>query len=220
MRSMLCTMMILVTPIAGSACSIEEHILSHYNLVVDRLSEQGFKGPFAYEAAKFALVRQIIEDGADRHNSVSIVGMSVGGANAEALRDIGLTIGCVNAMGMSLKQCMSAEGQTFYSIHGPRANVWSAAAIAILWNKYVNEVFSGTFTSEEVAGWNACKDISGKIACNSATPEEIANYEGSLVSVGKRVLRKANSIYSNTAAHIIAKIVEDMEPLFEFAKSM
>lgn len=220
MKVMLCAMIIFVTPLTGFACSIEEHILVHYNLIVDRLNEQGFKGPFAYEAAKFALVRQIIEDGAERHNSLSIVGMSIGGANAEALRDIGLTMGCVNAAGMSLRQCLSAEGQTFYSIHGPRANVWSAAAIAILWNKYVNEVFRGTFTSEEVEGWNACKFISDKIACKTATPEEIERYHSSLADLGKKVLRKANCMYSNTAAHIISKIVQDMEPVFEFAKSM
>jgi hypothetical protein len=213
-------MMILAVPIAGSACSIEEHILVHYNLVVDRLSEHGFKGPFAYETAKFALVRQIIEDGPDRHNSTSIVGMSLGGANAEAMRDVGLIMGCVNGAGMTLKQCMSSEGQAFYSVHGPRANVWSAAAIAILWNKYVNDVFKGTFSSEEVEGWNACKEISGKIASKSATPEEIERYRDSLVTVGKRVLRKANSMYSSTAAQVIAKIVEDMEPVFAFAKSM
>jgi hypothetical protein len=220
MKVMLCAMIIFVIPLAGFASSIEEHILVHYNLIVDRLNEQGFKGPFAYEAAKFALVRQIIEDGPDRHNSISIVGMSIGGANAEALRDIGLTMGCVNAAGMSLRQCMSSEGQTFYSIHGPRANVWSAAAITILWNKYVNGVLGGAFTSEEIEGWNACKSISGKIASNTATSEEIQLYQASLAAVGKRVLLKANSMYSSTAAHIIAKIVQDMELVFEFAKSM
>ncbi len=53
MRSMICIMMIFVTPIACSASSIEEHILVHYNLVVDQLSKLGFKGPFACETAKF-----------------------------------------------------------------------------------------------------------------------------------------------------------------------
>jgi hypothetical protein len=213
-------MLIVGAPIAGFAYSIEGHILVSYNLVVDQLREHGFRGPFAYEAAKFALVRQIIEDGVDRRQSTSIVGMSMGGANAQALRDIGLKMGCVNSAGMRLTKCVSAEGQTFYSIHGPRANVWSAVAIVILWDKYVNEVFKGAFSSKEINGWNSCKTISDKIASHTATAEEIERYKGSLLAVGKRVLRRANRMYNGTAAYAIVKIVKKMEPLFEIAKSI
>lgn len=220
MRTMLFITIILIIPIGGYGYSIEEHILVHYNLVVDRLNKHGFQGPLAYEVAKFALIRQIVEDGPTRVHSTSIVGMSVGGANAEALRDLGLKVGVTNAQGVSLGKCSSDEGQTFYTLHGPRANVWSAAAIAILWDKYITETFKTRFTSEEIEGWNACKRISGRIADNRATPDEMERYQSGLTDLSKKVLKKANSMYSSTAAQAIARIVENMEPLFEFKKSL
>jgi hypothetical protein len=220
MRTVLCITIILTLPIGVHSCSIEEHILVHYNFVVDRLNEHGFKGPIAYEAAKFALIRQIVEDGPTRSHSTSIVGMSVGGANQEALRHLGLSLGSVNAEGVSLKKCASAEGQAYYSLHGPRANVWSAAAVAILWDKYITETFRSRFTAEEIEGWRACKQISHKIASNDATEAEIDHFRRTLIPLSKMALRKANSIYSSTAAGAIARIVDDMEPLFQLRKGM
>jgi hypothetical protein len=210
---------LLAIPTYGQAMSIEEHILVHYRFVIDRLNTQGYKGPFAGEIAKFTLIRQIVEDGPTRNHSTSIVGMSVGGANAEALRDVGLTMGCVNADGLSLKTCASEEGQnTYYAIYGPRANACSAAALAVLWDKYINEKYRDKFTSEEIEGWNRCKSISDRIACDGSTQNEEQQYL-EVLGLGKIALRKANTIYSSTAAHVISKTVEDMEPLFEFAKS-
>ena len=218
MKSLLLMIAILGMPFHGYALSIEEHILVHYNPVIARLSKQGYKGPFACEIAKFALIRQIIEDGPTRNHSTSIVGMCVGGANAEAFQKLGLTIGCVNADGVCLKTCTSEEGQRMYSVHGPRANVWSAAAVTILWDKYINEAYRGKFTEEEVEGWNSCKNLSDRIAGHIATQDEEQRY-CELVDTGRRALRKANRLYSSTAAHTISKIVDDMESLFEFAKS-
>ena len=203
-------------PVLGHASSIEEHILVHYDHVVDRLNQQGYKGPFAREIAKFALIRQIVEDGATRKNSKSIVGMSVGGANTEALEELGLAVGGVNSEGICLKKCTDGDGQSMYVIHGPRANTWSAAAISILWDKYINQVHQDKFTLEEITGWNVCKDLSAKIASGDICQQR--RYQESL-SLGMRALRKANALYSSTAAHLISKTVLEMESLFEFVDS-
>lgn len=212
-RSLLLVLFIVVIPAHGLGCSIEEHILVHYDHVVDRLNQQGYKGPFAREIAKFALIRQIVEDGPTRSNSKSIVGMSVGGANTEALEELGLTMGSVNSDGIRLKKCTDAIGQSMYVIHGPRANIWSAAALGILWDKYINQVYKHRFTVEEIEGWNVCKDLSEKIARGGIGQQQ--RYQ-ELLCAGRQALRKANTLYSSTAAHSISKIVLEMESLFEF----
>jgi len=218
MRYFLFFLLIVVTATSASARSIEEHVLVHYKIVCDQLQERGFQGPFAREVAKFALIRQIIEDGQTRDHAVSIVGMSPGGKNAEVLNELGLAMGKSNHDGLSLQSLTSNAGETFYCIKGPRANVCSAIAITLLWDKYVNSAQKEWFTPSEVLAWNKSKTISQRIATNSATKEEVEAYEGELAAPRRKIIEKANRIYSPTAAQAITKIVKDMEPLFEFVK--
>jgi hypothetical protein len=218
MRYFLFLILIVVTATHTHARSIEEHILVQYKLVCDELQKRGFEGPFAKEVAKFALVRQIIEDGQTREHSLSIVGMSPGGANAEVIDEMGLVMGKSNDDGLSLQRTTSSEGETFYCIKGPRANVCSATAITLLWDKYVNGALKSSFNPSEVSVWNESKSISRKIADNSATEQEITAYEGDLAAPRRKIIEKANRMYSPTAAVAIAKIVKDMEPVFEFVR--
>jgi hypothetical protein len=218
MRYFLLSLLIVLAAAQTNAKSIQEHILVRYELVCDQLQKRGFEGPFGKEVAKFALIRQIIEDGQTRNHSVSIVGMSPGGTNAEVLEELGLAMGKSNCDGLSLRRVTSSAGETFYCIKGPRANVCSATAITLLWDKYVNGALKSAFNPSEVSAWNESKTISRKIADNSATESEIATYEGELAAPRRKVIEKANRCYSPTAAGAIAKIVKDMEPIFEFAK--
>jgi hypothetical protein len=218
MRYFLFCLLIVVAATQTNAKSIEEHILVHYKLICDQLQERGFQGPLAKEVAKFALIRQIIEDGQTRDHSVSIVGMSPGGTNAEVLDELGLTMGKSNCDGLTLQRLTSSEGETFYCIKGPRANVCSATAITLLWDKYVNGALKAAFNPSEVSVWNESKTISRKIADNSATKNEIAAYEGELAAPRRKIIEKANRCYSPTAAGAITKIVKDMEPVFEFVR--
>ena len=218
MRYFLFSLLVVVTATSVNAKSIEEHVLVHYNLVCDQLQERGFQGPFAREVAKFALIRQIIEDGQTRDHSVSIVGMSPGGTNAAVLDELGLAMGKSNRDGLSLQRLTSSAGETFYCIKGPRANVCSAIAITLLWDKYVNGAQKERFTPSEVQAWNKSKTISQRIAVNSATKKEVEAYEGELAAPRRKIIEKANRIYSPTAAHAITKIVKDMDPLFDFVR--
>jgi|SRR5271157_3221182 len=218
MRYFLFSLLIVVTATSVNAKSIEEHVLVDYKLVCDQLQERGFQGPLAREVAKFALIRQVVEDGQTRNHSVSIVGMSPGGTNAEVLDELGLAMGKSNHEGLSLQRLTSNAGETFYCIKGPRANVCSAIAITLLWDKYVNGAQKERFTPSEVLAWNKSKTISQRIATNSATKKEVEAYEGELAALRRKIIEKANRIYSPTAAHTITKIVRDMEPLFDFVK--
>lgn len=208
----------LLAPVHANAKSIEEHILVSYSLVVDQLKSRGLGGPLAEEVGRFGLIRQLIEDGQNREHSVSIVGMSMGGANESVLKELGLTMGCTNEEGFTLKKVTSGEGETFYAVHGPRANVCSAVAITLLWDKYINHAYTSSFTSDQIEAWNMSKEISGKICCNQARPEEVEKYYGELAAPRRKAIEKANRMYSPTAAQVITKIVNDMKEVFDFAR--
>jgi hypothetical protein len=207
---------IVLAPIISDAKSIEEHILVSYSRLVDQLEEHGFQGPLAEEVGRYALIRQVIEDGSDREHSVSIVGMCPGGANERAMCDAGLIMGETNGKGIKLGK-VTSNGETFYALYGPRANVVSAVAVTLLWDKYVNGDQTHRFKDEEIKAWNASKDISRKIDCKVASKEEIDRYYGELAAPRRKAIEKANCTYSPTAAATINRIVNDMGAIFDFA---
>ena len=90
MRKFLLVILVLTAAGHAHARTIEENILVRYHLVLERLQEEGFYGPFGEEVAKFAVLRQIIEDGPSREHSVSIVGMCPGGMNKEVMNLSGI----------------------------------------------------------------------------------------------------------------------------------
>ncbi len=217
MRFLLLLIFFLVPTGFCHAASIEEHILVNYPLIVKSIERYGFAGPFGREVAKFALMRQIVEDGADRNHSLSIVGMSVGEPHASIMKTVGLTMGQTNEQNMCLRKVTSSEGNTYYSIHGPRANVCSATAIALLWDSYVNKTHSEKFKAEECKAWNSSKEISSNMAGNCADSEQCELYNA-VEPARQKAIEKANRLYSPTAAETIKTMVKNYDSLFEFTK--
>ncbi len=215
MRKFLLVILVLTTAGYADARTIEENILVRYPLVLERLQQEGFHGPFCEEVAKFAMLRQIIEDGATREHSISIVGMSTGGMNKEVMNRLGLIQGNKNNDGLVLKTVDTNDGQRCYAIYGPRADVTSTVAIALLWDKFVNELPS--FKDQERLAWNRSKRISEKLAKGEASDEAKHQFASSLASETRKVLAKANRMYGSLAADQIQRMVSDMEPLFELA---
>ncbi len=215
MRKFLLVILVLVAAGYAEARTVEENILVRYPLVLERLQEQGFRGPFGEEVAKFAMLRQIIEDGPTREHSVSIVGMSIGGMNKEVMANLGLIPGNENNNGLVLKTVDTNDGQRCYAIYGPRADVTSTVAIALLWDKYVNEM--PNFKPEEKYAWNQSKAISEQIAKGETSQAAGRGVLTCLTGETRKVLAKANRMYGSLAAGQIQRMVSDMEPLFELA---
>jgi hypothetical protein len=193
--------------------TFEEHVLVSYDPLVTELKQHGFGGPLGKEAAEFALIRQLIEDGINRDHSVSIVGMSVGGLNGEVMSSLGLEIGKENDKGLLLKRVYSADGNPCYAISGPRANICSAVAIVLLWDKYITQAYCERFNTKEISAWKESKELSRKIELGTAMPDEIACY-GIFAELRRNALVRANRMYSSTAAGVIESIVQKMGPLF------
>jgi hypothetical protein len=215
MRKFLLVILVLVMAGYSEARTIEENILVRYSLVLERLQEHGFHGPFCEEVARFAVLRQIIEDGPTREHSVSIVGMSLGGMNKEVMDHLGLIQGNKNNEGLVLKTVDSNDGQRCYAIYGPRADVTSTVAIALLWDKYVNEL--PNFKPEERLAWNQSKAISETLAKGETDDVAGRAVLGCMAGETRKILAKANRMYGSLAASQIQRMVTDFGPLFEQA---
>ncbi len=215
MKKFLLVILVFATAGYTHARTIEENILVRYPLVLERLQEEGFHGPFGQEVARFAVLRQIIEDGPTREHSVSMVGMSPGGMNKEVMNHLGLIPGSKNNDGLVLKTVDTNDGQRCYAIYGPRADVASTVAIALLWDKYVNEM--PNFKLEERLAWNQSKAISEEIAKGETSDAAGRAVLASMADETRKVLAKANRMYGSLAAGEIQRMVSDMGPLFELA---
>jgi hypothetical protein len=138
-----------------AAASFEEHILLNYPLAIENLTARGLSGPVWKEMAKYALIRQAVEDGVTRPHSMSIVGMSIGGPHAQIMDELGLKRGCQNEQGLTL-----SVADSYYMIKGPRANICSTVAICLLWDKYIVELHPGRFNDSERDQWKKAKELS------------------------------------------------------------
>ena len=91
----------------------------------------------------------------------------------------------------------------------------STVAIALLWDKYVNEM--PNFKPEEKHAWNQSKAISEKLAKGETSDKAGHVALTCLAGETRKVLAKANRMYGSLAAGEIQRMVSDMEPLFELA---
>lgn len=214
-KQLICTAGMLAAVSNAHAASIEEHVLTNYGLVLEKLSGVGFEGPFAEEVGRMALMRQVIEDGPGRPHTKSMVGMVPGGLNREVMHDLGFKLGEVRFDGLKLSSLTANDGQGCYALYGPRANVVSAAAIALLWDKYVNKL--GCFKGSEIRAWNQSRVISRAIARGDAPPQAKVRFRNRLSTPRKQILKKANRIYGGSPETVM-RLVDKMEPIFEFVK--
>ncbi|AFM26314.1 hypothetical protein [Desulfomonile tiedjei] len=194
--------------------TFEEYVLVNYDPLVSELKHHGFGGPLGKETAEFALIRQLIEDGTNRDHSVSIVGMSVGGVNGEVMSSLGLEMGKQNEKGLLLKRVYSADGNPCYAICGPRANICSAVAIVLLWDKYITQAYCERFNTKEISAWKTSKELSRKIELGTAGHDDIIDY-CEFAEPRRRALMRANRMYSSTAAGVIESVVQKLGPLFK-----
>ncbi len=213
MKYVLAAVLMVITTGFANAGGFEQHIRCNYHAVVDRLREHGWDGPFARELARYALIRQVVEDGCGRADSTSIVGMCIGGTHAKVMADLGLKFGTTSDKNLKLRRVSAPDGGDYYGIYGPKANVCSATAVALLWDRYITADQRSRFPEKERIAWTDSKNVSERIACDEADPNEVAQFE-SLKPLRIRAIERANGIYSSTASSTINSIVKRMDPVF------
>lgn len=122
--------------------------------LIDLLVGQGFPLPFAVELAPYLHERRALEDGPSRKPTESMNGMIPASPNKEVMESL-----CLEWYGHVVTKVPSEDGQGSYCIRGPRAHDWSCVAIALLWDRYVNDTARFRFPQSLRDAWNDAKSF-------------------------------------------------------------
>ena len=213
-----CSLLLLILSSNCYAMSYEEHIKNYYCDIVQKMrSKLNIRGPLANELAKYALLRQIHEDGKNRSPNKSCVGMGVGGINGKALAFLGFSLESdddVYRLIIVRANAPDYAGQKFYMLYGPRANVWNCLAIIYVWDYYLSN--SKYFKNDDINIWNKLKRLSSSLDDHMSVLQYIKFhflYRNDL----RRMLCKVNSLYGGNYK-LINRQVEKYNDVFKGEK--
>lgn len=174
--------LILVFPLTSTAKTHKEYFENHYNVLVNKLHNNGYPGPVSNELAKYALARQVLEDGITRKSGESVAGISVGGFNKEITNKV------LKNAEISVSYATDSEGGRFYQFKGNNANIYSAMIISNLFDFYVSK-----FLKKHEKTWLTVKELSKAISINPDSFE--LNHKFYTTLYKEHVIIKANSLY-------------------------
>ena len=193
---------------ANDRLPYETRILRYFEDVVSEVEDHGLSGPIGEEAAKFALLRRIHEDGLDRPTDVSMNGMVPGSPNKEVIEQLYMPE-------CELGRVTANDGQGCYVIRGPRANVFGAAAIALWYDAIVNSDRFKVCDERERIIWNTSRHHSHMIAIGKKAAIH-KNYFRAFREERIRILEKVNRAYG-PQGRIINQLRKKLEPFFVLA---
>ncbi len=196
----------VVTVNANSFLSFEDHVITSYNASVACVKQVGIQGPIAEEITRWAIVRQLHENGLNRPATYCIPGISCGSWNEENLRWSLKRI----PNNIEVTRIRDEYGMALYVLKGNKANLVSTATVALLFDYYVDN-FSW-FSPKEKEAWSESKKYSYLIAQGFAFPEYQEAFD-SLQPEREKILRKCNGGYGPGRDRIQGE-VKRLEQLF------
>lgn len=183
-------LIILVFPLKSNSLTHKEYFEQHYTTLANRLHQDGYPGPISNELAKYALARQVLEDGINRKSHESIAGISVGGFNKEIAEAV------LKNSDIKVSHAIDAEGGRFYHFKGNDANLYSAVIIGNLFNFYVSK-----FLKKHEKNWLILKELSKAISMNPDSFE--LNHKFYTFLHKENVIIKANNLYGPGQASVL-----------------
>jgi hypothetical protein len=178
---------ICVLPMMCGAASHQEYFKTFLPVLTNKL--QMFPGPLSAELAKVALGRQVLEDGISRNPNNSCAGISIGGFNKEMLHK------AIDGANIKIGSASDGEG-TFYYLQGDGANLYSAMAIAYLFDFYVYK-----FNKKHKILWERAKEVS-KAAHQQPDSFEL-HHQFYCVLKPDKIIESANSLYGPQSAAVM-----------------
>lgn len=180
----------LVFPLNSNSLTHKEYFEQHYNILVTKLHENGYPGPISNELARYALARQVLEDGIKRKSNESVAGISTGGFNKE------ITESVLKDSDIKVSYVTDSEGGRFYQFRGDDANLYSAIIIGNLFNFYVSKFFK-----KYEKNWLTLKELSKAIAVDPDSFE--LNHKFYTTLQKENLIIKANSLYGPGHASVL-----------------
>lgn len=188
----------------GQQLSIEQRIINFFPGIVQEVQDHGLSGPIAREAAKYAHLRCIHEDGLDRPTNISYNGMVPGSPNKEVIEKLYMP-------DHKLGRVTANDGQGCYVIKGPKAHVMGSVAIALWYDAIINSDRLRVCSAEEKRIWNLSRYYSHMIALGHR------NYKHKFQKLKEprdQILQKVNRAYG-PKGHSINALKAKLEKLFD-----
>lgn len=206
---LLCLCAATLSPVhAGdSYLSFEDHVITSFKASVNCVEQVGLDGPIAQEVTRWAIVRQLHENGLDRPATYCIPGISCGGWNKEML-EYSLRI-IPNELAIS--RIYDSEGLPMYVLKGNKANLVSTATVALLFDYYVTNL--SWFSKQEKEAWSDSKRYSYLISQGFNFPEYRTAF-AELKEARQKILRKCNGGYGPGRERISGE-VKKLDDLFD-----
>jgi hypothetical protein len=192
---------------ANSFLSFEDHILTSFSGSIEAINKAGIKGPIAEEVARWALIRQLHENGLNRGHTYCIPGISCGGWNRETLNWCLRYV--TNEVGVS--RIADSEGMLMYELNGRGANIVSTAAVALLFDYYVKHF--NWFSTKEKEDWEESRKYSDLIAQGFDFPQYRKQFH-LLKDARQKILRKCSGGYGPGNERISSEVKKQSD-LFE-----
>lgn len=193
---------VLVFPLNSNSFTHKQYFEQHYNTLVTKLHQNGYPGPVSNELAKYALARQVLEDGITRKSNESVAGISTGGFNKEITENI------LRNSDIKVSYAVDSEGGRFYQFKGEEANLYSAMIIGNLFNFYVSK-----FLKKYEKNWLILKELSKAIAVSPDSFE--LNHKFYNILQQENVIIKANSLYGPGHTSVL-QISENVKMIDKF----
>ena len=141
----------LFSPVYAEEQTFEDHVWGSFDESIQCVEQVGLTGPIAQEVTRWAIVRQLHENGLDRPATYCIPGISCGGWNKEMLEYSLKMI----PNELEISRIRDSEGLPLYVLRGDKANLVSTATVALLFDYYVTNL--SWFSKQEKEAWSDSK---------------------------------------------------------------
>jgi len=194
---MVVLLLCLATPC--QALNTENAVLCFYDKVVAKINCY-YPGPIANELAKFAMMRQLHEDGNKPHD-YSVPGLGCG----EPIKSIVYSTPTLLQIG----RVVDSEGMSLYSFKGELANTHACLLIAKFFDYLICNFLS--FKPIDKYNWERAKKIS-ELLEKEMQLERLYSYLNTSTKIIP-LIKRANSMYGPMGSELNRR-VDELRPLF------
>ena len=184
---------------ASNYLSFEDHVLTSFNKCIEGVNQAGIRGPLAEEITRWAIVRQLHENGLDRGHTYCIPGISCGSWNKDTLD------WCLKRVPNDVKvtRIHDSDGMALYELKGYGANVVSTTAVAMLFDYYVQHF--NWFSKEEKEVWDKSKAYSELIHYGLIEGDHVESFN-QLHDARQKILANCNGGYGPGRDRIVGEV--------------
>jgi hypothetical protein len=196
-RILFCAWMLFIFPMSSLAGDKDvSHVQEYFDTLVVKIQQHVIKGPMAEEVAKYAIIRQLHEDGDNKPKGYSVPGLSFG----HPIKGI---VNCTDLEGCVTSSANDSDGVPMYVFKGENAVVISGVLITKVFDHFVMNM--NLFKEKDIEIWDRSKKDSYLLA-NRIDLDEYRVRFNENKSERDKIIRRCNQLYGPAGNSIEQRI--------------